>query len=310
MRIAIVGSGALGSVVGGMLQEAGEEVFLIDVWEEHIEAMNRYGLQLNTDGGEKRNIKVVASNWDYQLGKMDLVICLVKAPDTIVAMESAKKLLKDDTIVLTLQNGYGNIEKISEVIEKERIIAGVTTRSATVLEPGKVKHSGRGMTYIGEIDGETTPRLRLVEKLLNKAGFAVTIVENMEKLLWSKLMINVAVNPLTALTGLYNCELVEYEETRQLAQMVIDEAFSLAKARGTEVMFENPYETFLEVAKGTGRNYSSMLQDLRRGRKTEIDVISGAIVKEGERLGIPTPINKALMLLVKAVENSGGCIGV
>ncbi|WP_352396914.1 ketopantoate reductase family protein [Aminobacterium colombiense] len=304
MKIAVLGSGAMGCLYGGKLAEAGYDVTLIDVWKDHIDAINNRGLHIEGIEGERtvRSIRAVSSA--EEAGPCDLLIVFVKATLTAQAVESARGIIGERTSILTLQNGLGNVEKISAVVGEEKVIAGVTGHGSTLLGPGKIRHAGQGVTVIGELNGAVDERLRCIGAVLEKGGFDVKLSQNVMGLIWGKLLVNIGINALTAVTGLKNGRLVDFPETDELLRCAVEEAIAVAKGKGISLEVEDPVEHTRNVARLTATNRSSMLQDVSNKRKTEIDVINGAVVQEGERLGIPTPINKVLYNLVSVKEKT------
>ena len=301
MRIAVVGAGAMGSLFGGLLAEAGEDVILVDIWEEHVKAINERGLHIRGVSGD-RIIRVRATTKHAEVGPVDLVLFQVKSYATEKAIRDALPMIADHTVVLTLQNGLGNVEKIAEVIGRERVLAGTTAHGATVLGPGEIYHAGKGPTVIGEIDGRITERVKRIAEVFNRAGIETEVTDNVLGAIWTKMLANVAINALTAITGLYNGELLELEETKTVMLKAVEEAVAVARAKGIKLLVEDPFEFVIKVAKATATNKSSMLQDVERGRRTEIDAINGMIVRYGRELGIPTPVNETLVAAVKGIE--------
>ena len=304
MKIAVLGAGSMGCVYGGILAKAGYDVTLIDVWAEHVKAIQENGLIINENGSDIiiKNIKAVTD--PREVGEVDLVIVLVKATVTEQAMEGAKSLIGENTRVLTLQNGLDNIEKLIKVVGKEKVLAGVTEHGANMLAPGRVQHAGTGDTIIGELDGKLSDSLRKIGSVFEKAGLRVCYSNNVMGALWRKLLVNVGINALTSITGLRNGRLIELEETDELLRLAVSEAVSIANAKGIDLELADPVEHVRDVARMTGKNRSSMLQDVTKKRKTEIEVINGAIVKEGVQLGISTPVNKVLYNLVRVREKT------
>lgn len=303
MKIAVLGSGAMGCLYGGTLAEAGNEVCLIDVWKEHVEAINKSGLKIEGISGD-RVIKCVKSTTTPEdFGAADLLIVFVKATLTKEAIRGAVSLIGENTLILTLQNGLGNIEKISEVIGEEKIIAGTTAHGSTMLGPGHIRHAGTGDTKIGELDGSISERVQKLAKVFNDAGFPTQVADNVKGLIWDKLMANIGINALTALTHLQNGRLLEYKETEELLELVVKEAAEIAKKENIKLEHD-PVETAKKVAKLTAANRSSMLQDVSRKRMTEIAVINGAIVEKGEEYGVPTPVNKVLSNLISVIQRT------
>ncbi len=301
MKIAIIGAGAMGSLFGGRLALAGEEVWLLDVWEEHVRTINDKGLVIAA-AGKDVIARPKATTRPEDIGTADLVVIFVKSTATRAAAGTAAGLLGPDTAALTLQNGYGNAETIATVVGTDRVIAGTTAQGATLLGPGRIMHGGSGDTHIGELGGRKTERAQKVAACLSRAGLPTVVDENVAALIWGKLIVNVGINALTGITGLKNGELADHDETKQVLALAVEEAVKVADAAGIKLPYDNAVEKVLAVAVATAQNRSSMLQDLSAGRLTEIDAINGALVREGERRGVATPVNRVLTLLIKALE--------
>lgn len=304
MKIAIIGSGAMGSLYGGILAESGHEVYFIDVFKEHVDAINSNGLCIIKDG-EERYIKNVKAFVDSNvIGIVDLAIVFVKSTITDIAVEGNKNILGKDTSVLTLQNGLGNIEKINKVVDISQIIVGTSANGASFVEPGKIRHSGHGGTVLGEITGEVTERIKEIHKImdLKELGNA-KISQNVMSLIWEKLIVNCGINPLTALTNMKNGELLENKESEDILEKIVAEAIMVAEKSNIKLNFDNA-NYCKEVCRATSENTSSMLSDVLNNRKTEIMNINGAIVRIGEELGIDTPYNRTLTNLILLKEKT------
>jgi len=206
-------------------------------------------------------------------------------------------------MVLTLQNGLGNLEILRKVLGDKRVLGGVTAEGATLLGPGHVRHAGRGPTIIGPAGSDDGPAAKIVSAFEN-AGFDIRAVDGVEDLIWGKLIVNVGINALAAITKLKNGRLPDIDGTRQVMKEAILEAVRVADVKGIKLPFSDPIERVLEVCRGTADNIASMLQDVLAQRATEIRFINGAIVSEGRRLGIPTPVNFTLSRLVEALQDS------
>ncbi len=304
MKITILGAGAMGCLYGGMLAEAGNEVWFLDVWKEHINLIREKGLYIKSKEGERIIKNIKASTDPAEIGETDLVIVFVKSIDTEKAILQNKEIFGSDTVVLTLQNGLGNIESIHKSLGAPSIIAGITAHGSTMLGAGKILHAGEGETYIGELDGTKSGRIQKIATLLNQANINTIISQDVMGLIWGKLLVNVGINALTAITGLKNGQLLNYTEIEELMELAVTEAYAVAKAKGVKVSYSDPVSHTKEVCKATAENNSSMLQDILKRRKTEIEMINGAIVKEGESLGIDTPVNKVLTNLTSVIQRN------
>ncbi len=302
MKTVIMGAGAMGSLFGGLLTLSGEEVWLVDIWKDHIDAIRSSGLRIE-DKGEVQTIQVNATTEVASPGKADLVIFFVKTYQTEKAVRDALSLQKEDTVFLTFQNGLGNEEVISHHVDRKKVILGVTNHGATLLGPGSIRHAGRGKTSIGELNREITDRVKQISQMLSQAGIETEVSSNIHNLVWTKLVVNIGMNALTALTGFKNGQLLDHPETLRLMETLVSEAVEVASRKGVQ-MEGNPFEKVKGVAEATRENRSSMGQDFDHKRRTEIDAINGALVKEANRLGISVPFNQAITDLVKAIEKS------
>lgn len=303
MRIVIVGAGAMGSLFGGLLSLAGEDVVLVDVWREHVDAINRNGLRIHGIGGE-RVVRVRAATSHGEAGPADLLILFVKSYDTERAVRDSMPIITSRTTILTLQNGLGNVEKIGSIAGFEKVIAGVTMHGATLTKPGEVFHAGAGLTYIGEIGGGVSKRVEEIAGIFNRAGIETRVSSNILEMIWRKAIVNSAINAIGALTRLRNGELIAMPEIVEVMSQVVREGVEVAGRLGIRLSYEEMINSVLEVCRATANNKNSMLQDVERMRRTEIEAINGAIVKYGERLGVPTPVNRLLTILVRGLEKS------
>ncbi|MDW7670707.1 MAG: 2-dehydropantoate 2-reductase [Bacillota bacterium] len=303
MKIAVVGAGAMGCLFGGSLSDVGNEVYLVDVWQEHVDTINQKGLTINGVSGDRRITSIRATTNASEIGICELVIIFVKAPSTKMAVQNALSLVGAETVILTLQNGLGNVEAINEVVGADKVVAGVTAHGSTLVSPGVIRHAGEGLTVIGSLSERQNERIEKIRECFRRAGFETEIDDNVIGLIWGKLMANIGINALTAITGLKNGQLLDFPGTEELLEEAVKEAMAVAKAREILLKEENPVAYVKRVCRKTAENRSSMLQDISRGNPTEINVINGAIVDEGTRLGIDTPVNKVLTLLVRTLEN-------
>jgi 2-dehydropantoate 2-reductase len=302
MKIALVGAGAMGSLFGAMLAEAGNDVWLYDVWLEHVQTINLNGLQIEREG-KTRTVKVKATDDPQQIGQAELVIIFVKAFRTNSAAETAQTIAGSGGSVMTLQNGMGNADIIAEFIEPERILAGTTSHGATLLGPGSIRHAGSGPTTIGAW-AQTEDGLQRAGQLaefFNQAGIKTESVADVRSVVWNKLLINIGINAITALTGIKNGQILDLENTRQLSRTAVMEAISVAQAENINV-HDDALDRVFKVAEATALNRSSMGQDVDHRRQTEIAAINGFIVREAKRLGLQAPVNFALTALVQTLE--------
>lgn len=302
MKTVIIGAGAMGSLFGGLLSHSGQEVWLVDVWKEHIDAICSKGLAIEKKG-TTRNISINATTDVRSIGKADLILYFVKTYHSEKAVSDSLILKKDDTLFLTLQNGLGNEEVICKQIDRKNVILGVTGQGATLLGPGSIRHAGWGKTYVGELNGKVTGRINQVVQMFCKAGIETEVSTRINDLVWEKLLVNVGINALAALLGIKNGQLLDHPETLRLMETLVSEAVEVAQKKGVRIE-ANPIDRVKAVIEATRENRCSMGQDLDRKRKTEIDTINGAVVREAERLGISVPYNRMITDLIKVIEKT------
>ena len=302
MNITIIGAGAMGSLFGYLLARSGENVLLIDIWQEHVNTINSKGVGVESDG--KTNwVDIKASTRIEDARKSDLVIVFVKSTQTKQAAVQALKCLNDNGLVLTLQNGMGNADKISQIVEPDRVIAGTTSHGATILAPGLIRHAGTGPTIIGMWSQKNSSRLENIKKVFCQAGIDTVIESDIHLIVWKKLIINVGINAVTALTGIKNGSIVDTAPTGELVRSAVQESCDVALAHGVKLPHDIADQVF-KVARATGPNRSSMGQDVDHNRQTEIDAINGAIVNLAQNKGIQVPVNQTLTALIKIIQKN------
>jgi 2-dehydropantoate 2-reductase len=293
--VLIVGSGAMACLFASRLAAGGVDVTMLGTWAGGLEALRRNGVRVvRGDDGEDA-YPVRATSMVADCADAGLALVLVKSWQTERAGKQLADCLAPDGVALTLQNGLGNRETLAALLGESRVALGVTTSGATLLGPGEVRPGGQGIVSLGE-----HPRVADVTGLLRQAGFEVEVVEDADDLLWSKLVINAAINPLGALLQCPNGALVSRPSARALMGLAAGEAADVAAAAGRTLTYSDPVGTVEAVAERTSSNRCSMLQDVARNAPTEIDAINGAIVAAGEQAGVATPVNRALWLLVRA----------
>lgn len=300
MKILICGAGAMGSLFGAKLHLAGHEVWLTSHWAEHINAIRADGLTLHNPDGIIRHLAIpIIAPTDPLPTDIEVAFISVKSRQTESAAQQASQALAPDGIAITMQNGVGNLEVLAEIVGIERAFLGVTAHGATLLEPGAVRHTGQGSTMVATTPDAT--KAQQLTEILTTAGFTTTLEADIERVVWRKLLVNVGINALTAILNVPNGALAENEPAQAILREAVTEAAQVARAKDIAIG-DDAIERALEVAQRTATNVSSMLADVRRGVETEIDVMNGAIVREGERLGIPTPVNRTLTHLIHAIE--------
>jgi 2-dehydropantoate 2-reductase len=302
MKIGVVGAGAMGSLFGTLLAESGNEVWLCDIWEDHIRAVNQDGLMVEYEA-KTRKVRLNATTNPDKIGKCELVLIFVKSTQTESAAKIAAQLSDRNGFVMTLQNGMGNADTIAAYVESNRILVGTTSHGATLLGAGNIRHAGKGPTIIGIWAGadKEFKIARHTADLFTQAGIETTAVEDVRAVIWDKLLVNVGINAITALTGIKNGQILDLESTRELSYLAVEEAAAVARAQGIEID-EDPMSHIFQVAVATAPNRSSMGQDVDHRRSTEIGSINGFVVREASLMGLAAPVNQTLTALVQTME--------
>jgi 2-dehydropantoate 2-reductase len=296
-NILIVGTGALATLFAARLTQAGYHVTLLGTWKEGIDALHKNGARLIDADGSEHQFKVHATDDPRECVGANHALVLVKAWQTARAAEQLKESLAEDGLAVTLQNGLGNYETLTGGLGVDRVALGSSTTGATSLGPGLVKAGGEGVISI-----ERHQAVGPIEEALRSAKFNVQIVEDAQSLVWGKLVINAAINPLTALLRVTNGELLKRPSAREMMGALACEAAQVAKAEKFDLPFSDPVAAAEDVARKTSANRSSMYQDVLRNAPTEIDAICGAVVKTAQKHGISTPANWACWNLIKAMS--------
>jgi len=301
MRIAIIGAGAMGSIFGSMLSLV-SDVYLIDTLEEHVGKINKNGLTIeHMDGSRETRRLFAAADVSMINYPVDLAIIFTKSYMTRQAALSAKQILSKTGHVLTLQNGLGNMDVLAGIFGIKKTIAGVTSHGGTFIEPGVVRHAGSGHTYIAGHKKHSESILSVV-KIFNAAGIKTFLSDDLDSLIWGKLIINVGINAMTAILRVKNGVLSQTPECEVIMSKAVSEAVAVADALEIKLPFDNPFEEVKKVCTHTAENKASMLQDILKGAQTEIGVINRAIVEKGKQTGISTPCNLFLSEVVEAIE--------
>jgi 2-dehydropantoate 2-reductase len=296
MNLLIVGTGALANLFAARFTAADISVTMLGTWPQGLAALNESGVRVVDAEGDEQSYPVRATADPAECAGVRLALVLVKSWQTGRAARQLAQCLHPEGLALTLQNGLGNFETLADALGEARVGAGVTTTGATLLGPGQVRPGGEGVISLGE-----HPRLSTLATYLSQAGFKAEIVSDLDALVWGKLVVNAAINPLTALLRVPNGELLARPEARQLMADVAVETAAVAEAQGITLPFPDPVAAAEDVARRTASNHASMYQDILRAAPTEIDAICGAIVRVGEQLNTPTPINYTFLQIIKAL---------
>lgn len=300
MNIVIIGPGAMGCLFAGLLTGGGHKVCLLDKRADRAERISRQGLKIEGPAGT-RVIPIRATARAASLKGAELILICVKAYDTASTAPEILALLSSRSLVLTLQNGLGNVEHLAEHVPPGQILAGVTAHGSTLLSAGHIRHAGAGPTTLTALQPEQQNQAALLAEVFTRAGIAASTAPDLAGMLWSKLIVNAAIGPVSALAGLANGQLLEQAAWRELLRQAAAEGAAVAARKSIRLAFADPREAVEKVCRDTATNASSMLQDVRRGRRTEIDAINGAIVREAEQLGMAAPVHTDLVRRVRAL---------
>lgn len=298
--ILIIGIGALGCLFAARLAAAGHPVSMLGTWPQGLDALKEHGVILVAADGSRQSFPVQASANPKDFPGTAHALVLVKAWQTERAAGQLFEALAFDGLALSLQNGLGNREQLVVKLGVERVASGVITTGATLLAPGEVRWAGEGQITLGK-----HPRLESLAVAFQMAGFSVAIVDDVNSVAWSKLVINASINPLTALLNVPNGELLARPTARALSAALASEVAAVAARKNIPLNFADPAAAAEGVAKRTAANLSSMLQDVRRGAPTEIEAICGAVTRAGREAGVPTPVNEVMWQLVTALRGQG-----
>ena len=297
MGILVAGTGALACLFAARLAAHGDKVTMLGNWSEGLAALRNHHLRLLEMDGSTHQYPVEVMDGLSCEGDYQHALVLVKSWQTERTAWQLKQCMSVNGIALTLQNGLGNAETLMKVLGKECVAIGVTTLGARMLEPGYVQHTGDGRVTLA-----ASPGVHSLAEQLGEAGFQVEMTSDLASLQWGKLVINAAINPLTALLRVANGELLSRAGARELMKEAALEAASVAASLGIGLPYSDPVRAVEEVARNTASNISSMLQDVLRGTPTEIDAINGAVARAGATTGMPTPLNNLLWRLVKVLD--------
>jgi len=301
-KIGVLGAGAMGSFFGGLLAENGLDVVLIDVWQEHVDKINKKGLRIVGVGGD-RQVRVRASGTPDKEEAVDIVFVQCKAAHTKEAILGAKNMFGKDTVFISFQNGLGNEELVADLMGKKSVLGGLTAQGANIEGPGHIRAHTNLTTWIGEMDGEDSPRVKQLCELFSGHGLPCEASKEIKKQIWCKLLYNLAVSPMSTLTDLSLREVFETPGSRVVANLLVKEGLAVAKAEGVEIPGDEADHILEKVIASRQENKTSMCVDVLKKRQSEVDFINGRVVALAQKHGIDTPVNKAMVFFVKALES-------
>jgi 2-dehydropantoate 2-reductase len=308
MKIAVVGCGAMGCVYAALLADAGHEVWAIDSWREHVDAMRAHGLRLEGASGD-RTVRVHATTDAAQAGPCDLVIVATKAMHVEQAAQSARALLGPDTVVLSIQNGLGGPDAAARVLGRDKVLVGVVGGfGASIRAPGHAHHNGWELVRLGELSGPVTPRVEKVAGIWRSGGFKVKCFDDIDQLIWEKLICNVCFSGTCAVTDRTIGEVMGDADAWQVASGCAVEAYQVARKRAIRLGFDDPVAYVRDFGSKIPDARPSMLLDLMAKRRSEVDAINGAIPPAAKALGLAAPYNEVVSGLVRAKERRLGCV--
>ena len=306
MKIAVLGCGAMGSVYAALLADAGHEVWAIDAWADHVAAMRQSGLRLEGASGE-RTVRVQATGDPADAGPCDLVILATKAMQVEAAARSATPLLGPSTLVLSIQNGLGGPDTAARVLGRERVLVGVVGGfGASLRGPGHAHHNGWELVRLGEFAGPVSPRLEQVAEVWRSGGFRVRCFDDIDQLVWEKLICNVGFSGTCSLSERTIGEVMDDPDAWPVAAGCATEAWRVARARGIRVDTDDPVAYLRHFGSRIPGARPSMLLDHLAGRASEIDAINGAIPPAAAAAGVDAPFNTVVSALVRARERRMG----
>ena len=301
MRFCVVGAGAMGGVYGLSLIDAGYEVDFLDVNLDHIKSVKKDGFKISGIGGQRvQKVNISAHENDF-VNSADVVLFQAHTTGTKSAANSVATVLKPDGWVITLQNGIGNIEALSAVLGEERVVGGISYHSAALEDLGHVSHTNDGTTFIGELNGAISKRVKDLAEAFKKASLSPEITADILGVIWGKFVVNCGINPLCAVTGLRSGEIARNNAAAEMQTKILEEIMAVVEAKGIKLP-NNDMITYVKRLTRARYNKPSMQQHIEAGRLTEIDALNGALVSEAKSLNISVPFNEALVNLVKARE--------
>ena len=302
MKIGIVGSGAMGSVYGALLADAGNDIWMFDKWQEHVDAMGARGLRCEGASGD-RTVAVNATTRAAEAGPCELAIVATKVMDIEAALADARAMIGPETLVLAIQNGLGNVERVQRVLGAENVLFGIAGGFGAELKAaGHVHHNGMEAINLAELQGGISARLKRVAGVWRAAGFKVNVYDDLWPVVWSKLVANVALSAICTVTGMRVGQVRADEWAWSIARACVQEAVAVAGANGIDLAYDDPIAWVSEFAGKIPNARPSMYQDLLAGRRSEIDAIHGSVVTEGAKVGVSTPTCALMVQLVKALE--------
>jgi 2-dehydropantoate 2-reductase len=304
-RITVVGAGAMGGLFGGLLAEGGLDVTLVDAWPEHIAAIKANGLRIVGVGGD-RAIKVKATTDASEVRTADVVLFQCKAFANEAAAKSVKHLFGGATVAISFQNGLGNEQTLGAILGAQNVLGGLTAQAGLAEGPGVVRNFGDLPTYIGEMAGGLSERAVAIAKAFTAHGLPVSASPDIKRDKWKKLLGNVALGAISAVTDMRSVEIMRVPELQEIVFRAVDEAAAVASREGVALDVAEAREVLMKLVDtsggGTGNSKSSMREDIIRRRRTEIDTIHGAVARLARQHKVATPTIDTMVAMVKGLQ--------
>ncbi len=303
MKIVIIGAGAMGCLYGAYLSRK-NEVIMLDAFKPQVDAINNHGVTVLEEDGTEQHFDGIKAYLSGEYNEVaDLIIVFVKSTFSEDALQTNKKLFGDHTLVMTLQNGAGNDRKIEKYVAKKNVIIGTSKHNSVNMGDGKVRHSGHGATTIGS-NIEENANLEKIRAVLEEGGFEAEVTDDIQRIIWSKLFVNLSINTFTAITRSPIGSMIDNKYAWDFAEKMICEAVDVAEADGTHFSYMEVLNMVHHVCEDAGKGFSSMSQDVMNCRRTEIDAINGAIVQQAKLYNVPVPYNSLIVDLIHAIEGA------
>lgn len=307
MKVAVIGAGAMGSIYAALLADAGHEVWAVDTWAAHVDAINTKGLRVEGASGDRTVRTVRATTQIADVANCDLCILATKASGVGPAAQAAAPIIGPDALVLTIQNGLGAAERIAQHMTMENVLLGVADGfGASMKGPGHAHHNSMKLIRIGEVNGGVTDRLKTIEAIWQDAGFDAKAFENITQLIWEKFLCNVTFSAPCTTFNVTVGELMDHPDRWPIALGAMREAYAIAQAKGVPLSFDDPVDYVTKFGAGMPNARPSMLLDHMAGRASELDAINGMVPVMGREMAIPTPYNDTLTALLRQRENAFG----
>ncbi len=300
MRIAVIGAGAMGSIYGGHLAEH-NEVIMVDASQAVVDQINQVGVTL-LENDEEHIFKPSAVTDTASLEPVDLIILFVKSLFSETALEQNRGIIGPDTYLMTLQNGSGHEDILSKFVPEDRVIIGTTNDNGAVLGPAHVRHAGAGETNFGLMTGKEDPFLYRLKDTLDACGFQATVSSNIQQLIWNKLFVNISLSAVTGILQVDMGYITENEYAWQMTAGLVHEAVAVAHGLGLEADEEAILQKVRTTSQMSPNGCTSIRADLRDGRKTEVEAISGSVVRAAKKCGIAVPRHEFVVQMVHAME--------